>query len=128
MQRFFLFLIISSTALSAICQESSPPAPLTNGEKRQIISQLYELQAARSELAAFTDFVAREKDQDARERTNSDRALELERLATQLAQQERDLAKEKAATFEALYKAATHKRSLGCTLAKVFTLGLARCN
>jgi len=71
--------------------------------------------------------VSRESEQDAREKANSERALDLEKQATAIARRERDLAIDKANTFEQLYRSVTKKPGIGCRLAKIFTLGLARC-
>jgi len=127
MRKLLLFLLISWTPLCAPCQQSSPPL-LTEAEKRLILSQLYELEACRAQIAAYSDYVAREKEQDAREKASWERALELECQPTLLAEKERDLAKEKAALYEQLYRSVTHKPGWGCRMAKVFTLGMAQCN
>jgi uncharacterized protein YlxW (UPF0749 family) len=106
-------------------QQSSPP--LNPEEKRLILSQLYELSACRQTVLSYEDFFRRDKEQDARETANYQRALELEQQATKIAQRERDLQAERATFYENAFKSVTKKRGIGCTLKKVFTLGLARC-
>ena len=129
MRRFFLSLILISTPLFAQSQQPSPAAPpLSSEEKRRILAQLYELQSCRSEVASYEDFVNREREQDAQERANWQRAVELEKQATALAQKERDLALEKAAFCEAQFKSLTKKPGLGCRVLAAITLGVHRCN
>jgi hypothetical protein len=73
-------------------------------------------------------FIERDRDQDAREKLNWDRAVELERQATALAQRERDLAIEKANLYEQLYRSVTKKPGIGCRILRVITIGLYPCN
>jgi hypothetical protein len=72
--------------------------------------------------------VSRETEQDAREKANADRALDLEKQATAIAQQERDLAQDRAIFFEAAYKALAKKPGVGCWIKRIFTLWIARCS
>ncbi len=116
---------MSWTPLYGQSPQSSPP--LTEGEKRQILGQLFELRSCRAELAAYQDFVKRETEQDAKERDLATRALELEKQATSLAQKERDLALEKAAFYEQAYRTVTKKPGFWCHMKRFFTLGIARC-
>ncbi len=129
MQRFFLFLILSSTTLCAQSPQPSQAAPpLSSEEKRRILAQLYELQSCRGQVASYEEFVDREREQDQRERDNWQRSLELEKQATQLAQKERDLALEKAIFYEAQFKSVTKRPGLGCRVLAAITLGMHRCN
>ena len=100
---------------------------LTTDEGRLILGQLYELRSARTELEAYREHVERDAELDIRERENADRALDLERRATIIAERERDLEKDRAETYRALYESVTTGRSWKCKVAKVFTLGLAQC-
>jgi hypothetical protein len=111
--------------LFALSPQNSPP--LNDEEKRQIIGQLNELKSCRGETRIYRDYVSREAEQDAKEKANSDRALELEKQATALAHRERDLAIDKADLYEQLYRSVTKKLGIGCRLARVFTLGIVRC-
>ena len=113
-----LFLLIGSTTLFA---QSPGSSSLNSEEKRQILVQLLELKSCRAEVSAYEDHIRRE-------RQLADRALELERQATALAGNERDLALEKAAMYEQLYNSVkSRKATFGCILAKIFTVGLHRC-
>lgn len=124
--RSISFLLLSLIPLSALSQQSSPP--LSENEKRLILRQLYELEAARAQILTYEDFIARDKTADQRERENADRAIELERQATALAEKERDLAKEQAALYKSLLEATRKKGGgIGCVFKKIFTLGLSRC-
>ena len=110
-------------------QQSSPPAPpLNSEEKRRILAQLYELQSCRGQVASYEEFVDREREQDERERANWQRAFDLEKQATAVAQKERDLALEKAAFYEAQFKSLTKRPGLGCRVLVAITLGVHRCN
>ena len=117
------------TSLHSQSQQSSPAAPpLSSEEKRRILAQLYELQSCRGEVASYEEFVNREREQDAQERANWQRAVDLEKQATALAQKERDLSLEKAAFYEAQFKSLTKKPGLGCRVLAAITLGVHRCN
>jgi hypothetical protein len=93
-----------------------------------VLSQLYELRSTREEIKTLESYISRDQEQDAREKVNSDRALELERKATELAQKEADMQKDKAALYEQLYRSATRKPGLGCRIARAVTLGIYTCN
>ncbi len=111
--------------LSALCQTNSQP--LNADEKRQILLQLIELKSCRSEIPAYVQAVAALEELQKKEKANSDRALELEKQATALAQKERDLALERAKFYEQMYQSVTKRRTIGCTIKLIFTLGMARC-
>ncbi len=113
------------TPLYAQSPQSSPP--LADEEKRQILGQLYELRSCREEIHAYREYVSRDQDQDAREKANTDRALELEKQATALAQRERDLAQDKANLYEQLYRSVTKKPGVGCRILRAVTLGIYKC-
>ncbi len=76
----------------------------------------------------YADYVSRETEQDKREQANFEKALELERQATGIAQKERDLALDKALLYEQLYRSITKGPGIGCRIWRVVTLGIARCN
>jgi hypothetical protein len=67
------------------------------------------------------------KDLETQEAASNQRALDLERQATVLVQKEADLANEKAQTYSDLYHSLIKKRSFGCVMKKIFTLGIAAC-
>ena len=127
MFRFLLCLTLIWFAPSALSAQSLPDQ-LSPSELRLLLSQLYELQAARERIAAYEAYVAREQAQDERERENAARAMELEKQAVTLAQKERDLALEKAAMYEQLWKAATAKKcGVGGSILRVLSLWTYRC-
>ena len=128
MQKWILFLAISLTPLCARSQQNSPPQPLGEGEKRLILQQLYDLEACRSQVAGYADFVSRDKALTDREQENWQRSLDLEKQATALAEKERDLAPDRAKTYEELYRSVVHRPAIGCRMKQLFTLGLARCH
>jgi hypothetical protein len=111
----------------ALSQEGSPASPLTEPEKRLILSELYELKSCREQAAAYIDFVGREKEQDAQEKANHELALELDRQAMALAQRERDLAQDKASFYEQAFRSLTKKTGVWCRVARILTLGISRC-
>jgi hypothetical protein len=111
-----------------LCAQSPQNSlPLNDGEKRQIFGQLNELHACREEVRTYRDYVSRDTEQDAREKANANRALDLERQATALAQREWDLERDRANTYEQLYRSVTKKPGIGCRIAKILTLGIVRC-
>ena len=111
----------------ALSQTSSQPLPLTEPEKRQILRQLIELEAAREQIRAYQDYVDRDRQADDRERANWQRALELEKQAAAIAVKERDLAEERAKFYETAYHALAKKPGFGCWMRRIFSLGIARC-
>ncbi len=128
MKKWLLFLTLISTPHFAQSQLPSPAQPLSGEEKRRILAQLYELQSCRGQAASYEEFVGREREQDSRERENWQRALELERQATQLTRRERDLQAERAAFYEQAYRSLTKRPGLGCRILAAITLGVHRCN
>jgi hypothetical protein len=108
--------------------QSPQNSPLTPDEGRQVLSQLYELRSARQTIKIYEQYVSRDTEQDAREKANADRALELERKATALAEKERDLAQDKANYYEQAYRSVTKGPSGWCKFTRVLTFGIRRCN
>ncbi len=125
MRRLLPFLLLSLTVPCGLCQQSSPP--LDEREKRRILEQLLELKACREEARTYRDYVSREAAQDAREKANGERALELERQATALAEKERDLAIQKADLYEQMYKSLVKRPGLGCRILRALTAGIVAC-
>jgi hypothetical protein len=112
----------------ALYAQSQDNLPLNTEERRQVLGQLYELQACREETKMYEIYVSRETALDTKEKENADRALELEKQATALAEKERDLALEKAKFYEDLYRTVTKKPGIGCRILRKVTLGIIRCN
>lgn len=111
--------------LSGLKAQSSPP--LNEQEKRIVLRQLHELEAARAQIRAYQEYVDRDREADSRERLNCERAVELEKQAAAIAIKERNMAEERAKFYEAAYKSLAKKPGFGCILKKIFSLGLARC-
>ncbi len=128
MRKFWLCLMICLMARSAASQEISPAAPLNEVEKRQVLSQLYELKSCRDQVSTYSGAIEQDRKLDEKERANYERALDLEKQATSLAQRERDLEKERAAFYEQSYRALVKGPGIGCRIARVLTLGIARCH
>lgn len=100
-------------------QENSNP--LTSEEKRVILMQLYELRSCRESVSAYEQYVGRDKEQDARERQNYERSLELEQEATRLAT-------EKTQFYKDAYLTLTKKPGWWCSWGRwVFALGIPKC-
>jgi len=93
-----------------------------------VLGQLLELRSCREESDTLEQYIARDREQDEREKANFERALDIERQAARLAEQERDLAREKASFFEQAYKSLTKKPGVGCRILRAITLGMHRCN
>jgi hypothetical protein len=125
MRTLLLFLIIASGTIYA---QSPANSPLTPDEGRAVLGQLYELRSTREEIKTLESYISRDQEQDNREKVNSDRAFELERKATDLAQKEADMQKDKAELYEQLYRSATRKPGVGCRIARAVTLGIHQCN
>jgi hypothetical protein len=113
-----LFLLLSSTPLFA---QSADNSPLNDDERRLILQQLYELRGCREEVKAYQNYSSRDIEQDAREKTNWQRSLDLEKEATRLA-------KERAEFYENAFRSITKKPSVWCWVKRILTLGIHRCN
>ena len=124
MRTLQLLLMIACGMISGWSQDNSP---LTPDEGRQILGQLLELESCREGSAEMARYIERDRELDARDRATWERALELERRATGLAEQERDLAREQAALYENLYRGMTRGPGIGCRILRVLTLGIHRC-
>lgn len=120
-------LLCLTIGCGTIFGQSPANSPLTPDEGRQVLGQLLELGSCREESAELARHVERDRELDARDRATWERALELERRATGLAEQERDLAREQAALYEDLYRGMTRGPGIGCRILRVLTLGIHRC-
>ena len=116
--------MIACGATSGLSQDNSP---LTPDEGRRVLGQLLELGSCREESTELAGHIERDRELDARERKTWERALELERRATGLAERERDLAQEQAEVFEQLYRSVTKRPGIGCRILRVITFGIHRC-
>ena len=104
------------------------PAPLTATEKRQILDQLRELEAARPTIKIYEEYIAREKDLDTKERANWKSALDIEKERTSLEKSRADIEASRAEFYQDLYNSAAKKKAgIGCIFKRIFTLGMARC-
>ncbi len=92
-----------------------------------MLSQLFELKACREQVSVYVGATAADRQLDEKEQANYERALELERQATALAQRERDLEKDRATFYEQSYRALIKGPGIWCRVAKVLTLGITRC-
>ena len=96
-------------------------------ELRRILGQLHELNACRAEAAALREYITADAEVDAREREVSANRIALADERLGLAEQAAALCKERADTYEALYRAVARAPSLGCRIARFVTLGMYRC-
>ena len=112
-----------------ICQQNlDQPKPLNETEKRLVLLQLYELESKRAQVVAYGDWAVKEKELYEREKVVWQQALDTEKRATELAQKETSLAKEQASFYKILYESVVKKRGgFGCTIARIFTIGIYRC-
>ena len=111
-------------------QEAKPQSqadPLSALELRELVARLAELRIARAKIAVLHGHINARDQIDAREKAFWERSLEIERRGVALAERERDIERTRADFYEGAFKAATKKRSRLCTLAKISTLGIARC-
>jgi hypothetical protein len=107
------------------CQQSLQP--LSEEEKRKILAQLFELKSCREALKQYRIYVERDIKLDESTKAVTDRAIELEKKATAIAEKERDLYKSQAEFYENAWKVVKKKKGFGCILKSIFTLGIARC-
>jgi hypothetical protein len=104
-----------------------PTTPLSYPEKQEVLKQLIKVPELETQVKALNGYVQDQDSLHQKEKANSDQALELEKKATELAQKERDLAKDQATFYKDLYQSVTKKTSLKCKIARVLTLGIYRC-
>lgn len=112
-------------AISGLCQDNSP---LTPDEGRLILGQLQDLQTQRREVDKLQTHIARDLEQDARERETAKARLELEQERTKLEQERTAVATDRAALYEQLYRSLSKGPGVGCRIMRVITVGIYRCN
>lgn len=113
-------LLTVKTAAGQTGQPPVSPVILTEEHKRDILNYLDELKSLRIELGHLQRYMIRDEEQD-----KGDREIAAKKL--QLAEQERDQAKQQADHYRVLYETITKKRTFGCKLKQIISLGLARC-
>lgn len=106
--------------------EKATPS-LSPQELRENLVRLVELEALRSENQVYRSYIQREAALATKEQANSDKALALANQATELAKRETELERKRADFYKNAYETVTKGRSKGCWVAKVLTIGLARC-
>lgn len=115
---------------TAIASNNIPAQePLTEADKREILTRLNELRVARQELELQRQHIARDEAQDKREADLHARELDLARQRQSLTEQELSIWKEKATSFELAYQTVLKagRKGFGCKLKKLVTFGLASC-
>lgn len=124
-------LLLNSMMLSVLSWQGSAleklSLPLTDEELRENLHRLVQLESVLSENEIYRAYIEREAALAKKEQANSDEALRLANEATRLAQKETELQRERADFYENAYKTIAKGRSKKCTILKIFTLGLARC-
>lgn len=111
-------------------EKPSEPAsqiPLSPEEIREGALRVEELILAWKETELLHEAMAKEQEFAERERQLAARELDAEKQRTAIAEKETAIQKDKAIFYEQAFKEATKGRSFGCVIAKVFTIGLARC-
>lgn len=112
----------------ARAQNSVPQKPLNDDEKRLILIQLIELEQTRAKVSAYEDWIKKEQELYDREKAVWQQTVDNEKRATEVANKERDLALEQAKFYKDAFESVTKKRgSVGCTIAKILTIGIYRC-
>lgn len=86
-----------------------------------------ELLLAWRETDLLNQALAQQEQLRQREAGVDQKELEIERQKTALAERQIQVEKERAEFYKLAMEELTKGRSFGCTLAKIFTLGLARC-
>ena len=117
----YAILLVIFVSIKAFATDVPIEIGIDDATKREIVLRLAELKLAREKIALQQQYIERDKDQDRRE-------AELADQRTALALQERDLWKEKAEQYKTAYESLTKGRSKGCWVAKIMTVGIARCH
>lgn len=110
-----------------LCGSLCAQDTLSENDQREILLRLYELQSARQQvilqgahIAKLDEFAQRESDLQRRESNLCTSQIQVE-------QQRVTMLTEQVAFYKQAYEAVTKKRTWKCTIAKIFTLGVARC-
>lgn len=109
-------------------EPSSPEsAPLSEDEIKSLIlfTERFTLQVEAERI--LREALAREQEFAAKERAIAAREIETERARTALAEKEAADQKERADFYAASFKQVTQKKGFGCTMKKIFTLGMGAC-
>lgn len=114
-------------SLSELKAPTESKGALTDAEKRTIILQLIELKSCRVSVKAYEEFVARIGELSAKEKEVWERALEVEKRATAVAEQERDLARDQAGFYKAALDVCRKQPGFWCRFYRLVSLGLGRC-
>ena len=126
-------MVILSRLIFALClvpmlvyaQEVSKP--LSESELREILVRLQELKVTRAEAEIYHRALDAMEINTKKVDELASRALEDEKRMTSAVERERDLEKRRAEFYEKAFQEATRRRGTGCMIAKIFTIGLARC-
>ena len=122
MGRLTLCLLLAlAFPILAPAQDVTVPVTIDERDKRQIIERLEELKIRRQQVQMLQSIIDRDAQQDQREKELNDKQIAL-------ISQERDIYREEAAKYKKAFEDATRGRSKKCWVAKVLTIGLARCN
>lgn len=139
MKRFIVMLALCLAAVPAMRAQDGTviiPKPFTvttdtevlsEQDKREILLRLQELELLRKQLELQTAYIAKDKEQDDRERALAAKELELAKQATVAAQADAKLWQDKFEAYKAAYESVSHKGGVGCFFKHLFTLWLARC-
>lgn len=126
-----IFLIaLSMLVFGSVCNAQEPPnsnAPLSTDDLREGIIRIEQgiLAGKEADLLRRT-MVDRDALAD-RERAIAARELETEKMRTELERQQVEVEKTRGDFYENAFRTVTKKTSALCHIAKVFTLGLAKC-
>jgi hypothetical protein len=85
------------------------------------------LKADRERISILNQLVDQMKQLEARESQLRDKEVVVQQQLTTVAERERDVEKQRGDTLDMLLKQRDSKGGFGCTMKKIFTLGLGRC-
>jgi hypothetical protein len=110
-----------------LAQELPKPPELSPDEIREGTLRTEQLILAWETERLLREALRRESELAERERALALRELDAQKQRTALAEKETTNQKERADFYELAFRQATKGRSAGCTVLKIFTLGLGRC-
>jgi len=113
-------ILVYMYPVMAHCQDTVVPAVIDDKDKIEVIYRLEELKVRREQIKMFEAIIARDSVQDEREKALNEKQVVM-------LTDERDLYKDKAESYKKALDDMMKGRSVGCWVAKIFTLGLARC-
>ena len=121
-------IITRSNTLAGLPTDTSNHVELLNEkESRLVVMQLDELSVRRQQVIDYEGLLKQQKEQNGKDVALCSEQIKLINERDTLLEKEKNAAVERANFYEDAYKITNKGRSFKCTMAKIFTLGMAKC-